>query len=54
MKLWNALANRSWLLIVFGFVLLITVWITFFTIAADNQPVRLDITAPQSSDPTAG
>ncbi len=34
-------ANRPWILVIIGFVILISVWTTFFIIAANNQPVRL-------------
>lgn len=34
-------ANRPWILIIGGFLLLISVWVFFFTLAANNQPVRL-------------
>ncbi len=35
------IANKPWILIIFGFFLLVSVWIVFFTLAAKNQPVKL-------------
>jgi|GEM_PF-6792584 len=37
------LTARPWLLIILGFVLLISIWVFFFTLAARNQPVRIPI-----------
>lgn len=43
-------ANKPWILIIFGFFLLISVWVVFFALAAQNQPVRLIGTLPVISE----
>jgi hypothetical protein len=35
------IAQKPWLLVIAGFVVLISVWVVFFTLAARNQPVIL-------------
>lgn len=37
------IARKPWILIILGFLLLISVWVIFFILAAHNQPERLPI-----------
>lgn len=37
------IANKPWILIVFGFCILVSVWATFLTLAIQNQPVKVGV-----------
>jgi hypothetical protein len=37
----EVIAEKPWILVIAGFVLLISVWVFFFTLAARNQPLIL-------------
>jgi hypothetical protein len=43
--LFEQIARRPWILIWFGFFLLITVWTVFMVLALRNQPERLPLSA---------
>lgn len=40
------IGDKPWILIIIGFVLLIGVWVFFFTVALHNQPERVPMSAP--------
>jgi hypothetical protein len=42
-SLFELIANRPWILIIAGFVLLITVWVVFLNLALRNQPEHLPL-----------
>ena len=37
------IAEKPWILIILGFLLLISVWVFFFVVAHHNQPERLPL-----------
>lgn len=37
------IANRPWILIVFGFCVLVSVWAVFLTLAILNQPEKVGL-----------
>lgn len=37
------IAEKPWILIIMGFLLLISVWVFFFVVAHHNQPERLPL-----------
>ncbi len=47
------IGEKPWILIVLGFLLLISVWTFFFVVALHNQPERLPLSLGEESPPTA-
>ncbi len=48
------IANRPWILIVLGFLLLISVWTFFFVVALHNQPEHLPLSQRSPVPPETG
>lgn len=44
------IANKPWILIIAAFLLLISVWVVFFVLAARNQPERLPLSAAPGTE----
>lgn len=44
------LQDKPWLIIVFGFIFLIAIWIGFITLAVKNQPKVIPVPASQQGD----
>ncbi len=43
------IAEKPWILIILGFVLLISVWVFFFVVAMHNQPERIPLSSIESA-----
>jgi len=46
----NWLKKRPWLWVILAFVILISAWTAFITIAVNNQPELIDIHDTQTND----